>query len=136
MRTPKYRLFIDKIMLAGRTSNSQGKFHVPLKKGLWKARNELTESFFGSSENQSDETRVVSSFLRACFEFDVSQEEQERNSDDDASLASENAEEKSSRYDGRRFLSHKATDVDVQRTVLEFGRTFCSGSIAGGVLRD
>ena len=33
-------------------------------------------------------------------------------------------------------LKHKIRHVDVRRTIIDVGRCFCSGSIAGGALRD
>ena len=33
-------------------------------------------------------------------------------------------------------MSHRIEKFDVRGTILEFGRCFCSGSIAGGLLRN
>ena len=37
---------------------------------------------------------------------------------------------------GSLLMSHQIENFDVRCTILEFGRCFCSGSIAGGVLRN
>lgn len=134
MRTSTSRRFIDSIMVCAKNYDVCGLFNVPFKNGLWIRRQELVERFFNSIPCEPDEFKSVSRFLRSAFEH-ISQEARGRNNTD----VSDDDELNFMVHDacvGKLRFKHKVQHVDVRRTLIDFGRCWCSGSIAGGALRD
>jgi len=134
MMTAKSRKYIDAIMSSAKKARNGEMFAVALKEGEWNARTQLAQRFFQSSVDESDESYVVSRFISASFRL-----YQENCAGDDhgnGGTASGSDEELVSDSKREFTVRYKSPDFEVRRTALEFGRSFCVGSIAGGVLRN
>jgi len=127
MRKPKSRSFVDAILTSAKGAGGMEYFNVPLKIGLWRKKEELVSRIFEYGGGINDEAFVVGKFMNACF--CLCQNDEHRTdgdeSDDDMDIAAK-----------RMRFRHKFGDVDIRRTLIEFGRCFLVGSIAGGALRN
>jgi len=98
-------------------------------------RTVLEKRFFCDYGDESVESYFVSRFIISAFELC-------RSTNDDRATNAEEDSEGLSDEDAvtnvrQRFcLRHKAPGLEMRRTFVEFGRCFCSGSIAAGVLRN
>jgi len=129
MPTPIYRGFVDSILSSAMRAHGAVAFTVDLKKALWDKRNTLIPLFFTETDNTNDETYVVRKFISLCLAItssaDIAVDEEDEYNDDAFQ-----------EFTGKLILRHKFLDVDLRRTIVDFGRCFGSGSIAGGALRD
>lgn len=80
---------------------------------------------------------AISFAIRTCF-LSIFSSEAERSVEEkwsDSEL-SDDLHERSKKCAVKLFMSHKIRISDLRRTLVEFGRCFCAGSIAGVFLRD
>ena len=138
IRVPKHRKFVDVLPTSAKNVDRSGSFYVPLRQGLWDNRDELARTFFDEIENDANDTRPVSKFITAAFELvskgnGVWEVEYNTSSNEDC-LFDDNI--KTSGHKGRIFVRHRNSSIDIRGTLIDFGRCFCSGSVAGGALRD
>lgn len=128
IREPKIRSFIDSLLVAAKSSNEDGLFSVSLKLSLWQKRHSLIERLLTNSVEQTDETSLAGCLLTACFRV--------RNSGSQIELDNANSDDELVEAPGKLAISFIIRDIDVRRTIIDFGRCFLSGSVAGGALRD
>ena len=128
IKTPKYRRFLDTIMVFSRKSLHGDSFDVLLKKRDWIAREEHTITFFWEDLSSLEILRSISQFVRSSFEIVSPEVVQVGNTSD---LERENDEKPTQHTPaGKVKLRYLIQNVDVRRTVAEFARCFCSGSIS------
>ncbi len=129
--------FRNCIMLAVRYSDARGPFDVLLKGGLWKKRIELVSTFFETNQEGELESTSISGFITSVFELVSTStrgtNETRGSGSDDIDMV--NNESSESLYKSEKQMRHNFGHLDVVRTIIDFGRCFCSGSIAVGALR-
>ena len=92
-------------------------------------RFQFEERFFRHNGSAADEAFEVANYLASSFT--VSGMTNPISNTDDEDLDEETPIQK-----GKIRIKHKINDIDVRRTVVDFGRCFGSGSIAGEALRN
>ena len=138
MATPKSRMFVDSVLVSAKRAGVDGKFDVPLKQSLWEKRIELLNRFFVPGVGQIHESRFVSEFIRAAFEnqsYEIPETAALNDPESDAEGNTSN-EVSAMVFVGKIRIKFKEENIDLRRTIIDFGRCFCVGSIAGGALRD
>ena len=127
IRDPKIRSFIDKVLVAARSSNEDGIFSVSLKLALWRKRESLIERLFSFSAGENDEAYLAACVFSTCLRIG--------NSGSQFEVDNANSDDELNENPGKIVVTFILRDIDVRRTLVEFGRCFLSGSIAGGSLR-
>lgn len=127
MRSPKLRAFVEAVLKSAKSAGNTTVFYVKMKDSLLRKKDELISRLFSSSGGENDEAYLPSLLLIACYRIQSGRFDHE--SDDD------NSDEDTADPSNELCLEHRIMDVDIRRTLIEFGRCFCSGSIAGGSLR-
>lgn len=90
----------------------------------------LTKRFFKQEDYAVGESLEVGPFIATCFSL-KSIVFPESLAEEDVGSGMEDEPSKK----GVIRVKHNIPDVEVQRTIVDFGRYFCSGSLAGGSLR-
>lgn len=121
------RQFVDDIFRNAHKSVRGNKFSVNLKNTLWAKKDELLVQFFENEGPQNDESYTVAQFIVASYNVSGTTSAVSDSSDED--IASETEVEGPKTF-GELQLFHNFSDTEIRRTVAEFGRCFCSGSIA------
>lgn len=116
------------MLVSGKTAEESGNFLVSLKASLWKNRESLCCKLFSLTGTDNYETNLAACFLLACFELGNA-----RTSNDDNETVSDNEDDD---HRGKLFIRHRFKDLNLRRTIIEFGMCFLSGSISGGCLRS
>ena len=95
---------------------------------LWRKRDQLSSLLFEYSAGAEDESLVSGKYLSACFSICPNEN---RASIDDFDSEAENL-----KGQHRMRFRNKFRDIEVTRTLIEFGRSFIVGSVTGGALRN
>jgi len=128
MRKPKLRAFVDAILTSAKGAGGLEYFNVPLKLSIWRKKSELESQIFQYAGGLHHEAFVVGKFMNACFAPC-------HNNGSEVSDGEESDVGNGLSLRRMRFRN-KFLDVDVRRSLIEFGRCFLVGSIPGGVLRN
>ena len=128
IRKAKLRAFIDTVLVSAKSPSENNHFVVLCRGSIWSKRNYIMNRLFGMAVAESDEAYLASSLLKECFSIYnlVSDVEQ------DGGISDHEVAEIS----GRIIMKYRIRDIDVRRTIVEFGRCFLSGPIVGGSLRS
>ena len=124
IREPRSRLFIDSILVSVKGIGEKNEFSVRMKHSLRRNQDELFSRLFLAEESDTVETNLARRFLISSLRLQHSEsisDSHEDNSDEDSGS-------------GKWIVSHKLSDIDIRRTLIEFGRCFVSGSISGRAL--
>ena len=126
IRGPKLRVFIDAILVSAKGNGENPFFFVRMKLSLRRYQDTLFTRLFFSEESSKEGTNLVKRFFASFLSVQFAE-------------SHDGAFEYKSEYDsdGEKWrVSHKVSDTDIRRTILELGQCFLSGSIARGSLRS
>ena len=129
MRTPKNRAFVDGIFLSARKNVMESKFNPALHRKFNSIKVGLYKTFFQEDLSSGQEEYYVSKFLRCCYTVSTMTESGNIGADDDEYEEHNNQKR-------LYFLSHNFDDIELRRSITNFGRCFLSGSIAGAAVRN
>ena len=128
MKTPIFRAFVDQMFCSGYSSLGEPSINVTLNSKLWRNMYKLVNEFFSSVGTVSSETitaaRYIGSFIRLENTLGVVCNESDGSMDDQPLIR------------GNLSLVWKSNSIELQRTCIEFGRCFISGSVAAASLRN
>ena len=129
MRTPKNHAFVDGICLSARKNVMESKFNPALHRKFNSIKVGLYKTFFQEDLSSGQEEYYVSKFLRCCYTVSTMTESGNIGADDDEYEEHNNQKR-------LYFLSHNFDDIELRRSITNFGRCFLSGSIAGAAVRN
>ena len=128
MRNPKLRGFLDSIYRSAKRTSVDNMFNVSVKEYLWRERDKAVSVLLGSALPETHEACFVAKFVKCIFRIDLT--EKPHNSEENDSFDEEETPK------SRTFVvRYRCEDIDVRRTVIDFGRRFTISSVAGGSLR-
>lgn len=93
---------------------------------ICRRREEEINRLFGDTNEVANEEYSINKCMVACFVVCSSEE---------IPLDGEQSDDDLIVKPGRIYLKHKQSDIDVRRTIIDFGRCFGFGSIPRGALR-
>ena len=127
MRSPRYQLFADSVLVYAKKNEGKNRFEVKFPKKLWNSLQVIYNTVFESNANTQEKNGVdcVRSFLQSCYQL----KNADGSNSERSSVDSEMEHIETGKCD--IVLGHKFRDVDIRRTSVEFGRCFATGSIPG-----
>ena len=128
MPDPKLRGFLDDIYRSAKITSAGITFAVSVKPSLWRKSFEIISVILDAPLSDTHEACLIAKFVTWFFQINLTEEASN-------SLGNSGSDEEEALKPNNTAVHHKCDHIDVRRTVIDFGRFFTTGFVAGGSLR-